>query len=120
MDLLSGEISLITIANLAIALSLVVGTILSVVYIIKGGFSFVVSAGDDEKIKAAVHTIRYAIVGLIVIFLALLIIKILGAFFGFNFLSYLSYEKVHEMAVEIIQRVTTTDDAVQSLNGILD
>lgn len=53
-----------------IALSLVVASLLCLVFIILGGINFILSAGNEEKIKKAVHTIRYAIIGLFVAFIA--------------------------------------------------
>ncbi len=53
-----------------IALALVVASFLCLAFIILGGISFILSAGNEDKIKKAVHTIRYAIIGLVVTFLA--------------------------------------------------
>ncbi len=53
-----------------IALALVVASFLCLAFIIIGGISFILSAGNEDKIKKAVHTIRYAIIGLVVTFLA--------------------------------------------------
>ncbi len=53
-----------------IALALVVASMLCLAFIIIGGISFILSAGNEDKIKKAVHTIRFAIIGLIVTFSA--------------------------------------------------
>jgi uncharacterized membrane protein len=53
-----------------IALALVVASLLCLAFIIIGGISFILSAGNEDKIKKAVHTIRFAIIGLIVTFCA--------------------------------------------------
>lgn len=62
--------SILQILATLIALGLVIASILSLIYIIVGGISFILSAGNEEKIKKAVHTVRYAIIGLFVSFLA--------------------------------------------------
>ncbi len=62
--------SIIQIVATFIAFGLILASILSLVYIIVGGITFILSAGNEEKIKKAVHTVRYAIVGLFVSFLA--------------------------------------------------
>ncbi|MCL2037520.1 pilin [Candidatus Saccharibacteria bacterium] len=49
--------------------------ILSVIMIIWGGISYVLSRGDPEKVKNAKNTIIYAIVGLIVAILAFAIVQ---------------------------------------------
>ncbi len=64
------EGSIIDIIATFIALSLIVASLLCLVFIIVGGISFILSAGNEEKIKKAVHTIRFAIIGLIVTFAA--------------------------------------------------
>lgn len=122
MNIIDGNISFAEIANFAIAFALVISTFLSIVYIAKGGFSFITSGGDDEKIKKAVHTVRYAIVGLVVTFLSVLIIKIVGAIFGFNFLSYLSFEKIQSMATLILERLKdgSPSGTGTELRGVLD
>jgi uncharacterized membrane protein len=68
-DLLENGSIMDIIATL-IALALVAATILCLVFIIVGGITFILSAGNEDKIKRAVHTIRFAIIGLIVTFVA--------------------------------------------------
>lgn len=68
-DLLE-EGSIIDIVATFIALSLIVASILCLAFIIIGGISFILSAGNEDKIKKAVNTIRYSIIGLIVTFVA--------------------------------------------------
>ncbi len=120
MNVFDGNISFAQIANFAIAFVLVAGTILSIAYIAKGGISFITSGGEEENIKAAVHTVRYAIVGLIVIFLSILIIKVIGSIFGLDLLSYLSMEKIKGMIDLIIERLKATPNSGSEIQGILD
>ena len=40
--------------------------------------AFILSAGDEEKIKKAIHTIRFAIVGLIVSFIGFFAVRFLA------------------------------------------
>lgn len=47
--------------------------LVAVVFIIKGGFNYLTSQGDPGKTKAAMQTIIYAVVGLVVVILASLI-----------------------------------------------
>ena len=51
--------NLIDIINLAVALGILVAGFLSIFYIFVGGISFILSGGDESKIKQAVHTIRF-------------------------------------------------------------
>lgn len=72
----------------AIALA---GTV-AVFFIIFAGFKFLTSGGDPKQVEGARKTLTYAIAGLIVVFLAFAIIKLIGIItgatcintFGFN------------------------------------
>ena len=72
------EGNLIEIITAFLALALIVAAILCLVYIIVGGISFILSAGNEEKIKRAVNTIRYAIIGLFVSFIAYLVVAFIA------------------------------------------
>ena len=72
-----------------IALALIVASLLCLIFIIIGGITFILSAGNEEKIKKAVHTIRFAIIGLFVTFIAFFAVswisKLLEIPFELNF-----------------------------------
>jgi hypothetical protein len=67
--------SVIQILATVIAFGLVLASVLSLIYIIIGGITFILSAGNEEKIKKAVHTVRYSIIGLFVSFLAFFLVS---------------------------------------------
>lgn len=81
--------SVIDIIATFIALALIAASILCLLFIIVGGISFILSAGNEEKIKKAVHTIRFAIIGLFVTFIAFFAVswisKLLEIPFELNF-----------------------------------
>ncbi|MBI3336467.1 hypothetical protein HYZ98_02790 [Candidatus Peregrinibacteria bacterium] len=83
-DLLEGG-SLIDIFAVFIALALIAASILCLIYIIVGGIAFILSAGDEDKIKKAIHTIRFAIVGLIVSFVGFFVVRFLSALLDIPF-----------------------------------
>lgn len=70
--------SVVEIIATFVALGLIIATILCLVYIIFGGISFILSAGNEEKIKRAVHTIRFSIIGLFVSFIAFFIVRFMA------------------------------------------
>lgn len=57
------------IARLVAVLSIVVG-IVSVIFIVWGGYKYIISNGDSSQISTAKQTIIYALVGLLVALLA--------------------------------------------------
>lgn len=70
--------SLIDIIATFIAIALIAASVLCLIFIIVGGISFILSAGNEEKIRKAVHTIRYSIIGLIVTFVAFFVVSFLS------------------------------------------
>ena len=84
---------------------------LSAVFVFIGGINFILSGGNDEKIKTAVNTIRYAIVGLIVTILSFTAVTIVGRVFGLDFMSYLSYDKIRTSITQLIDASKTTGGA---------
>src|SRR3989338_7325839 len=86
------EGNLIEIITAFLALALIVAAILFFFYIIVGGISFILSAGNEEKIKRAVNTIRFAIIGLFVAFIAFFIVSFISPLLDIPFVIYfLSY-----------------------------
>ena len=67
--------SIVDIVATFIALAIIAAFMLSLVFIIVGGISFILSAGNEEKIKNAIHTIRFAIIGFVITFLATFIVS---------------------------------------------
>ena len=56
---------------------------------------------NEEKIKQAVSTIRYAIIGLIVTILAVVVVNALGKIIGISTTEYISFSQI----VQIIQEI---------------
>lgn len=84
----------IEIVNRGFAYAIIVAGFLSIVFIFVGGISFILSGGAEEKIKQAVSTIRYAIIGLIVTVLAIVIVGTLGRAMGLNVIQYIDYKEI--------------------------
>ena len=105
--MVTNEFSIVDIANLAVAIAIILAGVLSVFYIFVGGISFILSGGQEDKIKQAVHTIRYAIIGLVVTIMSVTIIKIVGYIFGFDLLSLISWDKISVLMGGLVERITT-------------
>ncbi|MDP3941302.1 MAG: hypothetical protein Q8Q49_03235 [bacterium] len=71
-----------TILNNLVGAVSVIGVLLALFYLIWGGVSWTISGGDKEKIAAARKKIIYAIIGMVIIFLALFIVNLILTFFG--------------------------------------
>lgn len=93
--------SIIDIVATFIALALIAASILCLIFIIVGGISFILSAGNEEKIRKAVHTIRYAIIGLIVTFIAFFAVSFIASLLDIPF--ELNFTTIVDLMREIFQ-----------------
>ncbi|MDP6562007.1 MAG: hypothetical protein QF793_03735 [Candidatus Peribacteraceae bacterium] len=98
-DLLENA-SILEIVATFVALGLITASILCLVYIIVGGITFILSAGNEEKIKKAVHTIRFSIIGLFISFLAFFIVAFLAKLLDIPF--DLSFSLIVDLMSDIL------------------
>ena len=85
---------ILEIINRGIEYAIIVAGFLSVVFIFIGGISFILSGGQEDKIKSAVSTIRYAIIGLIITILATVIIGTVGKAMGLDIIRYINFGEI--------------------------
>lgn len=91
------------IINRGIAYAIIAAGILSVIFIFIGGISFILSGGQEDKIKQAVSTIRYAIIGLVITIIAVIIVNAVGQIIGLNPIQYINFNEI----VRIIQNISS-------------
>jgi hypothetical protein len=101
--------SLVDIVHLAIALGIIIAAGLSVFYIFVGGISFILSGGQEDKIKEAVHTIRYAIIGLVVTLFAVTMISIVGKILNIDLIPYFQWDRMIEILQSTLDRIFSDD-----------
>ncbi|EKD29258.1 MAG: hypothetical protein ACD_78C00463G0005 [uncultured bacterium (gcode 4)] len=78
------------IIRVGIALVVLISGFLSVIFILWWGMMLILSGGKDEKVKPAINSIRYAVVGLIVIILSIFVAPKVGDLLGLNVSTYVS------------------------------
>ncbi|HRH92965.1 MAG TPA: hypothetical protein PKV72_00360 [Candidatus Peribacteria bacterium] len=69
-----GDGSVNELVSIVIAMLLIAGLFLCLIYLVWGGIKFITSAGNEENIKKAGATIRYALLGLVVCLLGYFIV----------------------------------------------
>lgn len=111
------QFNIVDLLNLGVAIAIILAGGLSVFYIFVGGISFILSGGQEDKIRQAIHTIRYAIIGLIVTILSVTIIKIVGFIFGFDLLSVISWERITFLMSELVDRIVGSGGGGGSFPG---
>lgn len=97
--------SVINIVNLFIGIAIFIAVLLSFYYMFTGAISLILSGGQDEKIKEAVNTIRYSVIGLVMTILAIASIFLLGNIFGVDVGEYISFDRVSEMLSAAFDRI---------------
>lgn len=70
------------IISLFLGLLILAAIILSLLYLIWGGFDWITSEGNKQKLDQARQKIVFAIIGLIVVFLAFFVVNVISSFFG--------------------------------------
>ena len=93
--------SVVEIIATFVALALIIATVLSLVYIIIGGISFILSAGNEEKIKKAVRTIRFSIIGLFVSFIAFFVVRFMTILLDIPF--ELDFDTIIELVADLFE-----------------
>jgi hypothetical protein len=86
----------------ALAWAFILAGVLCLVFIFIGGLSFIVSSGNDEKIKKAVATIRYAVVGLIIVIISMTAVSLISRFFSVQF-TFISFKDI----VDTVKSITS-------------
>jgi cytochrome bd-type quinol oxidase subunit 2 len=86
----------IDLVNQLIAYTLLVAGLLAIIFIIYGGLLFITAAGNEERTQKAMHTIKYAIIGLVVCIMSFTIVYYLGQFFNYDFINYISIDAIME------------------------
>jgi len=75
-------VSLASLASLGISLAITFGVILSLFYLVYGGFRWIQSKGDKETLDKSRRIILYSILGLIVMSLSLVVVNLVATALG--------------------------------------
>ncbi len=102
-------------ATFFVALAILAAGILSVIYIFVGGLSFILSGGQEEKIKQAVQTIRYSIIGLFITVFAVTLVTIVGNVLGYDLTSMFQMNKIKDVIQVIINSVSGKPRSIETL-----
>jgi hypothetical protein len=76
-----GPSTLSNIISTGLNLAMVVAVIACLLMLILGGFNWITSEGDKQKVASARNRILFSVIGLIVVFASFMIINIIYAFF---------------------------------------
>lgn len=74
-DPLPGDDDVLDIAYRAINLAIFLAALVCVVVLIASGYSYITAAGDEQKIEKATKTLTFAIVGLVICFISVILVQ---------------------------------------------
>ena len=105
-----------------ISLFVLAAWIFSIIFILWWGLLLILSGGKDDKIKPAINTIRYAIVGIIITVLTIFLFPILGRLLGLDVEKYAEpkriFEKIEELWDTIFWNKSSYDHSGLDLNDL--
>ena len=64
----------------------IIAIVLGLIFLILGGIRWIVSGGDPKGVEAARKQLTYAVIGLVIVFLAFFIVNLIAGFFGVTLL----------------------------------
>jgi hypothetical protein len=71
----TGETNLITFAQDSLNLVIGLAALVAVAFLVYSGFQYIIAQGDEGKVEKATKGITYAIVGLVICFISVLIVN---------------------------------------------
>jgi len=74
-DPLGGGRDVLTLAKDVINMAILLAALVCVVILIAAGYSYITAAGDEQKIEKAGKTLTYAIVGLVICFISVILVQ---------------------------------------------
>ena len=89
--------------------------ILCVFYILWGGVMLILSGGKEDKIKPAISGIRFSVIGLLIIVLALFVLPKAGDLLGLHVSQYISPEVEFRTIKELAGKIFGGSDSVPEL-----
>lgn len=81
------EITIPALVSAIIKLILVIAALIAFIFLIIGGIKWIVSGGDKAATESARGTITAALIGLLIVFAAWAIIRLIETFFGIQILT---------------------------------
>ncbi|MBX9809036.1 hypothetical protein K2X92_01450 [Candidatus Gracilibacteria bacterium] len=90
----SGSYTPADIIRVGVSLVVLVAGLCSILFIVWGGLMLILSGGKDEKVKPAINSIRYAVVGIIVIVIAIFVAPKVSEMLGLGTHQYLSPQNI--------------------------
>ena len=77
----------------------------------------ILSGGKDDKVKPAINSIRYAVIGIIIIIISIFVIPKAGDLLGLNVSSYISPESVFSTIQVLSKKIFNPSSSSVNVGG---
>jgi len=74
-DSVIGDQSVVDVIERGIRLAILLAALVCVAVLVGAGYSYITAAGDEQKVEKATKTLTYAIVGLVICFIAVILVQ---------------------------------------------
>ncbi|MDP5039166.1 MAG: hypothetical protein NWP80_01855 [Candidatus Gracilibacteria bacterium] len=101
-----------------ISIIVLLSGLFSIIYILWGGVLLILSGGKDDKIKPAINSIRYALIGLAVIVLSIFIFPKVAGLLGLDVTKYSQPDKIFNEIKIIGDKIFKTSSTQNYYNEI--
>lgn len=101
----SGSYTPADIIRTGVSLVVLVAGLCSILFIIWGGLMLILSGGKDEKVKPAINSIRYAVIGIIVIVIAIFVAPKVSEMLGLGQHQYLSPQSIFDTIKKLMNQI---------------
>lgn len=108
------------IIRVAVSLVVLVAGLCAILFIIWGGLMLILSGGKDEKVKPAINSIRYAVIGVIVIVIAIFVAPKVSEMLGLGTHDYLSPKSIFDTIKVLMSRIFGTSSSASIESSSLD
>lgn len=107
---------------LGISLFVLFSGIFSIIFILWWGLLLILSGGKDDKIKPAINTIRYAVIGIVVTIATIFLFPILWKLLGLDVEKYAEpkriFEKIEELWTYVFWNSSSTHFVEDDFNNL--
>ncbi len=117
-SIFAGELDFWEFILLAISLFVLTAGLLSILFVLWGGLLLILSGGKDDKIKPAINTIRYAVIGVVVTVLTIFLFPVFGRLIGIDVERYAQPKRIFEKIEEIGDKIFNGGSSSSSSTNI--
>jgi Type IV secretion system pilin len=101
----NGSYTASDIIRVGISLVVLVAGLCAILFIIWGGLMLILSGWKDEKVKPAINSIRYAVIGIIVIVIAIFVAPKVSEMLGLGTHDYLSPKSIFDTIQQLMWKI---------------